>query len=334
MIGYVVSAFRRTVTVSDVVSAFRRTVTISDVVSAFRRTVTVRLPAFALRASARPRRSSVEYGRSGGGKPDTTYYLAVALGAAVALMPSLAAHRDDISPGKPAYVLIDAATERVLDARWDDLDRPVPIGSLIKPFTALAYADTHRFTYPTFACRGTADGCWLPAGHGRVGLTEAVALSCNAYFRQLAQRTTPDALVARLQLFGMPADLAAATPAAMVGYGDALKLAPPAVMRGYLELVSRAGQPGVSPIVQGMRASARTGTGRGVGAAIGAADALVKTGTAPCSHSPRAMADGYTIVIYPADRPRVVLLMQAHGRTGAETAVFAGELLTSALGTR
>ena len=42
-------------------------------VSAFRRTVMARLPAFALRASAGPRRSSAEYSRSGGGKPDTTY---------------------------------------------------------------------------------------------------------------------------------------------------------------------------------------------------------------------------------------------------------------------
>ena len=285
---------------------------ITYVVSAFRRTVTV------------------QAARDGA----TYCYLAVALSAAMTLMAPIEAHRDDVSLAKPSYVLIDAATERVLDARWDDLERPVLVGSLIKPFTALAYADTHRFAYPTFACRGSADGCWLPAGHGRVGMAEAVALSCNAYFRQLAQRTAPDALVARLQSFGMRADLAAATPAAMVGYGDALKIAPPAVMRGYLELVSRAGQPGVGPLVQGMRASARTGTGRGVGAAIGGADALVKTGTAPCSHSPRATADGYTIVIYPADRPRVVLLMQAHGRTGAETAVFAGERLTSALGTR
>jgi transpeptidase family protein len=254
--------------------------------------------------------------------------------AALMLMPPIDAHRADLSLRTPSYLLVDAATEHVLDARWNDLERPLPVGSLIKPFTALAYADTHRFTYPTFTCRGSADGCWLPAGHGPVGVAEAIAGSCNTYFRQLAQRTAPDAMAALLQRFGMRADLAVATPASMVGFGDALKLAPSAVVRGYLELVSRAGQPGVSPIVQGMRASARTGTGRAVGAAIGGADALVKTGTSPCSHSPRAMADGYTIVIYPADRPRVVLLVQAHGRTGAETAASAGELLTSALGAR
>ena len=206
----------------------------------------------------------------------TRFHIAVALAAVVALMVPIDAHEDDLSPGKPAYLLIDAANGRVLDVRWDDLDRPLAMGSLIKPFTALAYADGHRFTYPTITCRGSADGCWLPAGHGRVGIAEAVAGSCNAYFRHLAQRTPPDALVARLQGFGMRADLAAATPAAMVGFGDALKLAPSALVGGYLELASRAGQPGVSPILQGMLASARIGTGRGVGAALGGADALVK----------------------------------------------------------
>jgi cell division protein FtsI/penicillin-binding protein 2 len=259
---------------------------------------------------------------------------ALVLGTILALGPRVAAHRTDLSPGEPAYLLVDASTGRVLDARWTDVDRPIPVGSLIKPFTALAYADTHRFIYPTFTCRGRADGCWLPAGHGRVGVSAAVAGSCNVYFRQLAQRTAPEALAARLRLFGMRADLSEVTPAAMVGFGDALTLAPSAVIRGYLELVSRATQPGVPPILQGMLASSRTGTGRAVGATLGGADALVKTGTAPCRHVARATADGYTIAIYPADRPRVVLLVQAHGRTGAETAILAGELLTRALGAR
>jgi cell division protein FtsI/penicillin-binding protein 2 len=165
-------------------------------------------------------------------------------------------------------------------------------------------------------------------------MAEAIAGSCNAYFRQLAQRTAPDALSARLQRFGIRVTPADATPAAMVGFGDGVRLAPSAVVHAYLELVSRADQPGVLPIVQGMRASARTGTGRAVGAAIGGVDALVKTGTAPCSHSPRATADGYAIIIYPADRPRVVLLMQEHGRTGAETAASAGVLLAGELGVR
>jgi len=264
-----------------------------------------------------------------------TFALAVALVTAAVFVRQIDAHPGDRAPRLPSYVLVDVSSQRVIDARWDDLERPLSFGSLIKPFTALAYGETHRFTYPTFTCHGSADGCWLPAGHGRVGIAGAVAGSCNAYFRQLAQRTAPEVLMARLLSFGMRVDPAATvTPAAMVGFGDALKFAPSALVRGYLELVSRAGQPGVAPILEGMRESARAGTGRAVGAATNGADALVKTGTASCSHSPRATADGYAVVIYPADRPRVVVLMQAHGRTGAETAALAAELLTGALGVR
>jgi cell division protein FtsI/penicillin-binding protein 2 len=258
--------------------------------------------------------------------------MAATLAAAVALIVSVEAHPGDRLRAVRAmsYVLVDAQTQRVIDAQWADLDRPLPLGSLIKPFTALAYADTHELAYPTFTCRGSADLCWLPAGHGHVGLADAIGVSCNAYFRQLAARIAPDALVARLQWFGIQANAAALTPAAMVGLGGTLELSPASIVRGYLELVSRAGQPGVSPIVQGMVTSARTGSGR----AVGHADALVKTGTAPCRHSPREAADGYTIVIYPADRPRVALLVQAHGQTGAETAAVAGELLKGAVAVR
>jgi cell division protein FtsI/penicillin-binding protein 2 len=263
-----------------------------------------------------------------------TIALAVALAAATTLIQPAHANSDDVVRRTPSYLLVDATSERMLDSRWPDSERPLPFGSLIKPFTALAYADTHGFVYPTFTCRGRIDGCWLAAGHGHINVAAAIAGSCNAYFAQLARRTPPDALAARLQRFGIGVDAAAATPASMVGFGDVLKLTPSAVIHGYLELVSRAGQPGLSPILQGMLASARTGTGRAVGAAVGAVDTMVKTGTAPCTHSPRAAADGYAVVVYPADRPRVVLLMQAHGRTGAETAASAGELLRTTLSVR
>ncbi len=43
-----------------------------------------------------------------------------------------------------SYVLLSGRTGEVVAARWKDLARPVPVGSLVKPFAALAYFETHR----------------------------------------------------------------------------------------------------------------------------------------------------------------------------------------------
>ena len=264
----------------------------------------------------------------------TRLLLVAALGVAMAPIQQVDVPKGASRSREPSYLLMDAVTGRLLAAQWDAPNRPLPMGSLIKPFTALAYAETHRFTYPTFVCRGSADGCWLPAGHGRIGIVAAVASSCNAYFHQLSRRTSPDTLMSTLQRLGMRASVTELTPASMVGLGDGLKLTPASIAHGYLELVSRAAQPGVSPIAEGLIASGRDGTGRGVGAAIGRIDTFVKTGTAPCVHSPRTSADGYVLIVYPADAPRVVMLVQAHGRTGADTAHVAGVLLRDAVEVR
>jgi hypothetical protein len=37
-----------------------------------------------------------------------------------------------------SYLLFDARTEALLSSRWEDAARPIPLGSLVKPFTALA----------------------------------------------------------------------------------------------------------------------------------------------------------------------------------------------------
>jgi len=84
-----------------------------------------------------------------------------------------------------SYLLLDADTGRVLASRWDHCETPIPMGSLVKPFAALAYGEQHEFKYPAHTCRGTATGCWLPRGHGDVDLTAAIAHSCNSYFRML-----------------------------------------------------------------------------------------------------------------------------------------------------
>ena len=249
-----------------------------------------------------------------------------ALGAlaplAIALLTQQIHAQRSAAPTEPEYVLVDATNGHVLDARWSDSTRAVPVGSLIKPFTALAYSGAHM------------DGCWLPHGHGEIGIVDAIAGSCNSYFRQLSQQTSPAAFISTLQWLGMSPDVTDLTAATMVGLGEGLRLTPSAVIHGYLELVSRASQPGISPIMRGMQVSARSGTGRAVGSAVGHLESLSKTGTAPCIHSRNAGADGYALVIYPADRPRVALLVRAHGRTGAEAAVAAGQLLTRALEAR
>ena len=80
--------------------------------------------------------------------------------------------------------------------------------------------------------------------------------------------------------------------------------------------------------------SAARGTARAVDAALGPAAlgsgaALAKTGTAACSHQPQGAADGFTLVLYPAAQPRLLLLVRVHGVTGAESANMAGAMLRS-----
>ncbi len=232
-----------------------------------------------------------------------------------------------------SFALLDVATGSIFDGRWPSLDRAVPVGSLIKPFTALAYGRSHAFVYPAFACGGSRDGCWLPEGHGTVGVEEAVAGSCNVYFQRLAERLSSDAFAATLDRFGLPQP-SAVTTRAMVGFGRELTVAPTALARAYIDLASRAVEPGVQPILNGMAASSRAGTGRAIGAAVGAGGALVKTGTAPCAHRPAATSDGYVVALYPADRPRIALIAQSHGRTGADTAALGAEVLARSLAVR
>src|SRR3984885_2823191 len=82
------------------------------------------------------------------------------------------------------------------------------------------------------------------------------------------------------------------------------------------------------------RAAGRPRNSRGNGS-VGAAvdrilpfpDALVKTGTAPCTHSPRAPGDGFAIVLTHADQPKILLMVRVHGVPGAQAAKTAGLML-------
>lgn len=209
-----------------------------------------------------------------------------------------------------AWVLADARSGAILASRWDRMDDPVPVGSLVKPFAAIAWARTHDFHYPVLTCRG----CWLPRGHGAIGIRDAVANSCNSYFLGLASDTTAPAL------FGLILP-ASASPSDRIGEGSAARFTPAAVIHAYAELFTRAGEPGVAPVLDGMREAARRGTARALG------DALAKTGTAPCAHSARAPGDGFVVASWPAAEPRYLLLLRRHGAPGSNAAASAAEAL-------
>jgi hypothetical protein len=80
------------------------------------------------------------------------------------------------------YVIADFTTGQVVEEHWREPQTASP-GSLLKPFTALAYGRKNGLVFPELNCTG--ETCWLRSGHGQVGIVQAIAHSCNAYFRQL-----------------------------------------------------------------------------------------------------------------------------------------------------
>ena len=231
----------------------------------------------------------------------------------------------NFSASGASYVLMDATTGTILASNLEP-DRPLPLGSLLKPFTAIAYGETHSFVYPQYECKGAAGGCWRPRGHGRLGIVEAIAHSCNAYFRALASDLSAQDVSTALAHFGLNAVDPRANPAALFGMGDAWRATPRELLRAYLEIAQRSTQPGAREVIQGMRLAARSGTGEAVSARLDA-DALVKTGTAPCTHSRRGPGDGYALAIYPADTPQFALLVSLHSAPGSHAAAVGGEML-------
>jgi stage II sporulation protein D len=230
--------------------------------------------------------------------------------------------------------LADRETAWILTAadgrRWERgfSDQPILPGSLLKPFAALAWLESHSGAPPVTHCRG--DRCWLPTGHGELGLTAALAQSCNFYFSALAQSLSYEQVAGVALRFGL-ATPPTEPPSAWWGGGDGWQLRAPSLLAAYQELGRRRNSPGAALVLGGLRQSAVSGTARGVGLALHS-PALAKTGTAPCRHSRRSDADGLAIVLYPASNPRYTMLLQACGRTGRVAAVAVGLALARLTG--
>ncbi len=226
-----------------------------------------------------------------------------------------------------SFLLLDAHTGTVLASRWENPEAPIPLGSLVKPFTALAYGEQHGFAYPAHICRGTATGCWLPRGHGAIDLASAIAYSCNSYFRMLTANMTAADVAPIAVRFGLQPPSAEISGSALAGLSNRWLVSPMSMAHAYLELIHRRDRPGMLQILAGMERSARHGTGAAIGRSLSFPDALAKTGTAACTHRKHAPGDGFTIVMEPADQPRILLMVRVHGVPGAQAAKTAGQML-------
>ena len=80
--------------------------------------------------------------------------------------------------------------------------------------------------------------------------------------------------------------------------------------------------------VAGMAQSAQEGTGLEVNRALRHSSALVKTGTAACTHHAHAPGDGFVVALVPAGQPEFLLMVRVHGVPGAKAAMTAGRMLS------
>lgn len=226
-----------------------------------------------------------------------------------------------------SYLLFDVRSGNLLTSRWENEAEPIPLGSLIKPFTALAYAEAHEYHYPVAECGGKVGGCWQMQSHGKLDIVAATSVSCNSYFRSLAEGISEQQIGSIARLFDLEAPDREFSTATLIGVGGQWRISPTKMAKAYLELYRRRDQPGVADLIAGMRQSAKRGTGVAVGRALGYTESLVKTGTASCSHTPHAPGDGFVVVMVPASQPEILLMIRVHGVPGAKAAETAGHML-------
>ena len=226
-----------------------------------------------------------------------------------------------------SFLLLDSSGS-VLAQRWPEgVETPIPVGSLVKPFLAIAYGEQHGDEFPSVRCQGTKSRCWYPPGHGRLGLKDALAHSCNTYFLHLSESLDRPLATQTLARYGLHGPDAKAANDNLAGLGDGWREAPITLARAYLKLAGDHDNRDEALVREGMMAAASYGTARTLDRSLGANAILAKTGTAACMHRPRTSADGFAVAIYPAAQPRLILLVREDGKTGASTAMTAAAML-------
>jgi cell division protein FtsI/penicillin-binding protein 2 len=203
---------------------------------------------------------------------------------------------------------------KILRSHWQFSERAVSVGSLLKPFLALAYARTHQL-FPTIECGGARDGCWYAPGHGLQPIVAALANSCNVYFLHLGAAMDRAALDFICLSYGLNSPERTMPSSRIMGLSAGWPQRPAAVVNAFAALLRDGVAPGARDVFEGMTRCSEVGTARGMGFRC-----YAKTGTAVCSHGGAGLTDGFAVAMYPLDQPRRVLLVTRHNTTGAHAA--------------
>lgn len=195
-----------------------------------------------------------------------------------------------------------------------------PVGSLQKPFVLEAWARAHPGLRPAaFTCT-RASRCWLPAGHGRLELARATAVSCNAYFLELARATPPELLARVLRERGFvvaePLSAEAAVGLVSLEAPGEVAVAPQALMSAYASLARQPWSEGEGlrqELLAGLREAALTGTASG----LGQRGYLAKTGTVPALDGQPLATSGWAVALDEAGFGALALLPRGTGREAA-----------------
>ena len=206
---------------------------------------------------------------------------------------------------------------------------PLPVGSIQKLWVARAWAEAHPgdAPAPTYRCT-TRSACWLPAGHGEVGLRRALAVSCNAYFLALAHATPGATLdrVFREAGFEVTAPLDAERSIGLsglttLGAGAKVTVKPEALLNAFHLLVTSA-WPARDDIRETLLAGLRDASESGTGAASPVQGVLMKTGTVPSVDGRLLATSGWVIAADPT--AITVHLALLRNGTGAQAAARLG----------
>lgn len=264
-----------------------------------------------------------------------------------------------------AHLLVDFKTGRVLSHRAIDVitETPVNLGSLVKPFVVLAAAEG-GLDFETFRvyCGETdvdahpTNSCWFHPGHGEVGVTDAIAHSCNTYFLTLASYIDRRLLFDVYGRYGVLSDPQSASTNhsryLTTGLGYACMGELDAVLFGMYALLTDGSLFRIDPshtrielngqypapphirfaIREGMRTSSRIGTAKDTFAeAPLSVPPLIKTGTSAYSDGARKTpwrTHALTVLFAPADNPRYgVVVFVREGFGGAEGVQYAMSII-------